>query len=105
MANAEAGKLERELGSMESTVQQSEIALRSHKQRLEIQCVACPSSFQYRPRLTKVTLRRYADTVRKTEHLKEDTQKKITFECNQMLNFKQDITKMLNDFVIYARDN
>ncbi|KAG8900326.1 kinetochore-associated Ndc80 complex subunit ndc80 [Tulasnella sp. 403] len=83
-ANAEGGQLERDLGQMEASVQQSEIALKSRKQRLQVE---------------------YADVVRKTEHLKEETRKKVTFECQQMLAFKQGVTKELESLMLYARDN
>lgn len=43
--------------------------------------------------------------MRKTEHLKEETKDKISFECNQMVNFKRDVTKLLEDLVLFARDN
>ncbi|KAG8927424.1 kinetochore-associated Ndc80 complex subunit ndc80 [Tulasnella sp. 419] len=83
-SSAESNKLERDLGQMEASVQQSEVALRSRKQRLQVE---------------------FADIVHKTEHLKEQTKKKITSECNQMLKFKQDIAKELEGLVLFARDN
>lgn len=103
-ANAEAGKLERDIGEIQASVAQSKIALQSRKERLEVEYVMILFPLED-SRLMRVWNCRYADVMRKTEHLKEETKNKISFECNQMVNFKRDVTKLLEDLVLFARDN
>lgn len=53
-ANAEAGKLERDIGEIQASVAQSKIALQSRKERLEVEYVERRSRGRRSPRLTLI---------------------------------------------------
>ncbi|KDQ12301.1 hypothetical protein BOTBODRAFT_113186 [Botryobasidium botryosum FD-172 SS1] len=80
-SNNEASKLEREVGNIQTSVQQSELAMKSRLSALEVE---------------------YADIEHRTRRLKEDTINEIVAHTQLIVKFKTQVGTLLDGLAEYA---